>query len=122
MALKHAAAGMVVYAGALGPRLSKEKTATLVNEPGLQIFRLVLTAGQSLAEHRVPAGLVIQCLEGEIAFHACGRELRMHPGDLCHVPPQEPHAVHAFTAASALVTLYGPGGGTSPNNSQESST
>jgi quercetin dioxygenase-like cupin family protein len=119
MALTHAAPGTVVHAGALGSRLVTEKTSTLVNEPGLQIFRLVLEAGQTLADHRVPTGLVIQCLEGEIAFRVYGSELRLQSGDLCHLPPGEPHAVRAFSAASALVTLYGPRAGAATNNPQE---
>jgi quercetin dioxygenase-like cupin family protein len=107
MALKHARPGTTVYAGPLGPGLSGARTSTLVNEPGLQIFRLILAAGQVFAEHRVPAGLVIQCLEGEIAFDSLDGEVHLGPGDLCHLPPEAPHSVRGLTAASALVTLHG---------------
>jgi quercetin dioxygenase-like cupin family protein len=107
MALEHAPAGTVVYAGALGPALPQARTATLVNEPGLQVFRLVMDEGKVMAEHLVPEHLVMQCLEGELVLHAHGRDLRLMPGDLCHLLPGEPHAVTATTATSALVTLVG---------------
>jgi len=124
MALKHAPPGTVVHAGALGADLSQARTETLVNEPTLQIFRLVLAEGQSLAEHAVPTGLVIQCLEGVMVFAAQDRELRLEAGDLSHVPPQAVHSVHALTPASALVTLYGPraSAAATPVRSKESST
>jgi quercetin dioxygenase-like cupin family protein len=116
MALIHAAPATVVHAGALGPLLADARTETLVNEHGLQIFRLVLRAGQRLAEHAVPSAMVIQCLEGHISFVAGGRELALEPGDLCHLPPAAPHAVFAPVASSALVTLHGPLAGSAANS------
>ncbi len=107
MALKHAAAGVVVYAGPLGSGIAEAKTSTLVKVPGLHIFRLVLGPGERLAPHQVPQALVFQCLEGEMDFEAYGTARPMRAGDLCHIPPDEPHAVISATAASALVTLLG---------------
>jgi quercetin dioxygenase-like cupin family protein len=107
MALAHASAGTVVYAGALGANLAQAQTATLVNEPGLQVFRLVMDQGKVMAEHSVPEHLVMHCLEGAMVLRAHGSDLRLAPGDLCHLLPGEPHAVTATTASSALVTLVG---------------
>ncbi|MFG6432094.1 cupin domain-containing protein [Roseateles sp. LYH14W] len=122
MALMHAAAGAVVYAGPLGERIAEEKTTTLVKVPGLHVFRLVLRAGEHLEEHRVPQALVIQCLEGEMAFEVHGKALRMTAGDLCHIPPNELHAVTATTAASALVMLHGERPHASAIDTEESSS
>ena len=124
MALAHAPAGTVVYAGALGADLAQAQTATLVNEPGLQVFRLVMDAGKVMAEHSVPEHLVMQCLEGLIVLRAHGSDLSLAPGDLCHLQPGEPHAVTATTASSALVTLVGQRSGapTRSSASEESSS
>ena len=107
MALPHAAAAEVIAAGPLGPALAGASSHTLVRERGLQIFRLVLAPGQVLAPHRVRDRMVIQCLEGRFEFEAMGRRLTLHAGDLCHIPPEETHAVRAIEACSALVTLFG---------------
>jgi quercetin dioxygenase-like cupin family protein len=34
-----------------------------------------------------------------------GRQLTLNPGDLCHLPPDETHAVHAIENSSVLLTL-----------------
>ena len=57
-----------------------------------------LHAGQVLAPHRVRDRMVIQCLEGRFEFEAMGRRLVLGAGDLCHLPPDEEHAVRAFDA------------------------
>lgn len=108
MALIHTPAGAVFSARPLAAALGKASSYTLVRDPDLQIFRLVLQAGQSLHTHQVPERMVIQCIEGRFLFETMGRQLAMAPGDLCHIAAGEPHAVHAQEAASALVMLFAP--------------
>jgi quercetin dioxygenase-like cupin family protein len=107
MALPHAAAAEVIAAGPLGAALASARSQTLVRDRGLQIFRLVLAPGQVLAPHKVRDRMVIQCLDGSFEFEAMGRRLTLRTGDLCHIPPEEDHAVRAIEACSALVTLFG---------------
>ena len=108
MALIHTPAGAVFSARPLAAALGKASSYTLVRDPDLQIFRLVLQAGQSLHRHQVPERMVIQCIEGRFLFETMGRQLAMAPGDFCHIAVGEPHAVHAQEAASALVMLFAP--------------
>jgi len=105
MAQPHATFGEVIAAGPLGAGWPAGQSLTLVREPDLQISRLVLPAGHHLKPHRVHQQLVIQCLEGQLVFEAMGRRLTLNPGDLCHIPPEETHAVHAIENSSALLTL-----------------
>ena len=107
MAQNHATFGEVVAAGPLGVQLSAGRSQTLVRERKLQISRLVLQSGHILKPHRVKQQLVFQCLEGEIIFETLGRKLTLKPGDLCHIGPNEEHAVLACTDSSALLTLFG---------------
>ena len=106
MALTHTPAGAIFSARPLASELREANSHTLVREPDLQIFRLVLQAGQSLHTHQVPERMVIQCIEGRFIFETMGRQLSMAPGDCCHIAVGEPHAVHAQEAASALVMLF----------------
>ena len=105
MAQPHATFGQVIAAGPLGADWPEGQSLTLVREPDLQISRLVLPAGHLLKPHRVPQQLVIQCLEGRLVFDTLGRQLMLKPGDLCHLPPDETHAVHAIENSSALLIL-----------------
>jgi quercetin dioxygenase-like cupin family protein len=105
MAQPHATAGEVIAAGPLGGDWSNGHSLTLVNERDLQISRLVLPVGHVLKPHRVHQQLIIQCLEGQLVFETMGRRLTLNPGDLCHLPPEETHAVHAIANSSALLTL-----------------
>lgn len=114
MALPHTPAGAVFAASALAAIPAGQRSHTLVRDADLQIFQLVLHAGQTLHTHHVPDRMVIQCVEGRIVFETMGRRLDMQPGDLCHIACNEPHAVHAQESASALVFLFAPDSNTHP--------
>ena len=118
MALPHTPAGEIFAASPLALTLPDIRSHTLVREPDLQVFQLVLQAGQTLHTHHVPDRMVIQCIEGRFDFETMGRRLAMQPGDLCHIPCGEPHAVHAQEPASALVFLFAPPSATHPTESK----
>jgi quercetin dioxygenase-like cupin family protein len=107
MAQVHATFGEVVAAGPLGAGLPVARSQTLVREHEVQISRLVLPNGHVLKPHRVSQHLVFQCLEGQIIFETLGRKLTLNAGDLCHIGPNQEHAVFARTDSSALLTLFG---------------
>ena len=118
MALPHTPAGEIFSARPLASALGDAQSYTLVRDPDLQIFRLVLQAGQSLHTHHVPQRMVIQCIEGRFVFETMGHQRTMEPGDLCHIAVGEPHAVHAQEAASALVMLFTPNAQETPTEKQ----
>jgi len=70
MAIQHAEPGEVVDVRPLGKALAGSKTTTLVKTDRLEIIRLVVTAGKEIATHSAPGELIVQCLEGKIAFTA----------------------------------------------------
>lgn len=107
MALTHTPAGEVFSGRPLGEALGTTRTHTLVRDTDLQVIRLVLQAGQTLPEHRVPERLVIQCVEGSITFETQGKRLTLGPGELCHIAGGQAHAVHATQPASVLLFLFG---------------
>ena len=105
MALTHAASGDLLDIRPLGPALRAAKSHTLVQSPSIEIFRMVLPAGRTVAPHRVPGAITVQCLEGEIEFTAHGRANIMRAGDLVYLEPLAVHALKAVDDSSVLVTL-----------------
>lgn len=105
MALAHAASGDVLDIRPLGPVLLEAKSHALVRSPAIEIFRMVLPAGKTVAPHRVPGPITVQCLEGAIEFEAHGRSNILRPGHLIYLEPQVVHALKALEDASVLVTL-----------------
>jgi quercetin dioxygenase-like cupin family protein len=105
MALKHARAGEVVDVGPLGPALSTSRTTTLLKTGQLEVVRLVLAAGKEIPEHEAPGELVVQCLEGRIAFTSGGTTRDLAAGQLLYLDAEEPHAVRCLEDASVLLTI-----------------
>lgn len=105
MALAHAASGDLLDIRPLGPGLPEAKSHTLVQSPSIEIFRMVLPAGRTVAPHRVPGAITVQCLEGAIEFEAHGRATVMRAGHLIYLAPQAMHALKALEHSSVLVTL-----------------
>jgi len=105
MALPHARPFDVVdlhahdEAGSAGPSVSLMKT------PRLQLMRLALGAGQQLPRHHVAGELTIQCLAGEAGIETPHATRRLAAGQLLALPGGEPHAVHAHTPTTLLVTI-----------------
>ena len=105
MAIPHAQPGEIVDLRPLGPAVASTKTATLVKTSALELIRLVLPAGKTIAEHKVAGEITVQCLEGEVEFTGAGKTQRLSAGQLLYLGGNEKHAVRAVTDASVLVTI-----------------
>lgn len=105
MALHHAASGEIVDVRPLGEKLKQEIPITLVKAPHLQVFRYVLLKGNEFAEHKVPDGITIQCLEGVVEFSSHGRAQMLRAGELVYLAGDVPHALKGIEDASVLVTI-----------------
>lgn len=105
MALTHAASGDLLDIRPLGPKLPQAKSHTLVQSPSIEIFRMVLPAGRTVAPHRVAGAITVQCLEGAIEFEAHGRLIEMRAGHLIYLEPQAMHGLKTLQDSSVLVTL-----------------
>jgi len=105
MAIPHAQPGQVVDVRPLGTALSDSKTRTLFKTGSVEAIRIVLPAGKEISEHEAPGEIVVQCLEGRIAFTALGRSQELAAGQLLYLPAEEPHSVKCLEAASFLLTI-----------------
>jgi quercetin dioxygenase-like cupin family protein len=50
----------------------------------------------------------VHCLEGRVAFTACGQTQTLEAGHLLYLPTGEPHSVKGVENASLLVTVLLP--------------
>jgi quercetin dioxygenase-like cupin family protein len=105
MAIPHAKPGEVVDIRPLGVDLATTVTKTLVKTGAIEILRLVVPAGKEIPTHKAHGEIVVQCLEGKIAFTACGTTNALEAGHLLHLPAGEPHALRGIEDGSLLVTI-----------------
>ena len=71
----------------------------------MELLRLVLPTGKSIATHKVSAPLVVHCISGEIEFTAISATHELEQGDLLHLTAAEPHSVTALENAVVLLTI-----------------
>jgi quercetin dioxygenase-like cupin family protein len=105
MAIPHAAPGQPFDVRPLGPALRGTATTTLVKTGQLEVIRLVVPAGKEIPPHQVAREIIVQCLEGRIAFTALGQTRELQAGQMCYLSGGEEHSVKGLEDASALVTI-----------------
>jgi quercetin dioxygenase-like cupin family protein len=96
MAIPHAKPGEVVDVRPLGSALASAQTQTLVR------------AEQEIEEHKAKGEIVVQCLEGRVAFTAFGKAQNLEAGKLLYLATGEPHSVKGVEDASLLLTILLP--------------
>ncbi|SDE53065.1 Cupin domain protein [Variovorax sp. CF079] len=105
MALAHARALDVIDINPMGDQLPRAVMTSLIKTPALQLMRMVLRAGADVPQHSVSGTITVQCLEGEATVRTPSRACHLAAGRLVVLEGGEPHAVHALTDASLLVTI-----------------
>ena len=108
MAIPHAKPGEIVDARPLGLALASSQTTTLVRAEQVEIIRLVVPAGRAIPEHKAKGEIVVQCLEGRVAYTVFGKTLTLEPGKLLYMPMGEPHSVKGIEDATLLLTIFRP--------------
>lgn len=105
MAIHHAEPGEVVDVRPLGAALATSKTTSLFKAQHVEVIRIVLQAGKELPTHKAPGEIIVQCLEGRIAFTALDQTQELTAGQLLYLGAGEPHSLKAIENASLLVTI-----------------
>ena len=94
--------------GPWGRRWPRPQTKTLVRAEQVEVIRLVVPAGKEIEEHKAKGEIVVQCLEGKVAFTAFGKTQNLEAGKLLYLPTGEPHTVKGIEDASLLLTVLLP--------------
>jgi len=105
MALKHLLPMQPVDLSPLEAGLARAKSVALFKSEQLEVIRLVLPAGKTLAEHRVDGEITIQCLEGEVDVEAGGEKTRLQAAQMLYLHGGVAHTVVARRDASLLLTV-----------------
>lgn len=105
MALHHASSGELIDIRPLGSALRDSPSVALFKTERLEVMRLVLPAGQQIAEHCVAGEITFQCLEGKVELQAHGKTQALEPGTLVFLDPSVPYALHAVVDSSVLMTV-----------------
>ena len=108
MAIPHAKPGEMVDVRPLGSALASAQTKTLIRAEQVEVIRLVVPAGKEIEEHKAKGEIVVQCLEGRVAFTAFGRTQNLEAGKLLYLPTGQPHTVKGIENASLLLTVLLP--------------
>ena len=64
-----------------------------------------MLTGKEISEHEAPGEIVVQCLEGKVAFKALGKTQELEAGQLMYLAAEEPHSVKCVEDASFLLTI-----------------
>ena len=105
MAIPHASPNEVIVVRPLGRAISEEDSQLLIRTAHLQVFRYALPAGKSIQEHTAAGVMIVQCIEGAVAFTAQGRTQTLAAGDMLYLADEAPHSLAAFADSSLLVTI-----------------
>lgn len=89
----------------LGASLASTPTTTLVKSNVVEILRMVVPAGKEIPTHKTKSEVIVQCLEGKIAFTVNGKTHDLEAGQLLHMPTGEPHGLRGIVDGSLLVTI-----------------
>jgi quercetin dioxygenase-like cupin family protein len=108
MAIPHAKPCEVVDVRPLGPALASAQTKTIVRTGQVEVIRLMVPAGKEIEEHKAKGEIIVQCLEGRVAFTAFGKTQSLEAGKLLYLPTGEPHTVKGIENASLLLTILLP--------------
>jgi nucleotide-binding universal stress UspA family protein/quercetin dioxygenase-like cupin family protein len=86
-------------AGGLGSAHSR----ILVRTEAVEVFRLIVHAGQTVDRHASHGDLIVQCLEGRVGLTALGQTRTLHSGMLVHLPAGERPVFQGIENASLLL-------------------
>jgi quercetin dioxygenase-like cupin family protein len=105
MALTHAQPFDSIDLLPLGPRLPLTPGSSPLKSQGLQRMGVVLRASERLPEHHVRGELALQCLQRRAEVPTPRHMMMLSAGQVVLLPAGEPHAVHALSDTSLLVTV-----------------
>jgi len=102
MALKHAEPGEVFDLSGS----TDGKSTALVKHNRFEVMRLSLAAGQSIAPHKMPDPITIQCLAGKCNFSVEDEPRDLKRGSWLFLEGGTIHAVEATEDTQLLLTVF----------------
>jgi quercetin dioxygenase-like cupin family protein len=86
---------------------------TVVSNDAVRVVAFAMDRGQELTEHSAPRPVVVQVVEGDLAFTVAGERHELTAGDVVYLAPSARHSVEALTPCR-FVLVMSIGGVTEP--------
>jgi quercetin dioxygenase-like cupin family protein len=83
---------------------TSRRSAHLLRAQSLEVIRLSLNAGDEIPAHHARGEIVVQCLDGRIAFTAQGQTRDLRAGQLLYLSPGEEHSLKSIEQSIVVVT------------------
>jgi quercetin dioxygenase-like cupin family protein len=105
VAIPHTSPGEVIDVRPLGRAISETDSQILIRTEHLEVFRYAVPAGKAIDERTAAGLMIVQCLEGAVAFTAVGRTQTLTSGSMLYLPDGAAHSLEALEDSSLLVTI-----------------
>jgi quercetin dioxygenase-like cupin family protein len=105
MSIHHFGPNEPIDVSPLQDRFSGQKTSTLFKSTQMEVIRMVLPAGKTIAEHKAPGDISVQCLEGRVEFTASGKTHELNAGRMLYLESGTPHSLKSLDDCSMLLTI-----------------
>lgn len=80
------------------PVVAQSTTSRVILDNDLMhVVEFTFDEGERLSEHSTPKAVVVQLIEGTMAFTIDGKENILQAGDVVYIAPNAPHALVAQT-------------------------
>lgn len=87
--------------------ISAEATTsrTVVSNDAVRVVAFAMDRGQELTDHSAPRPVVVQVVDGDLAFTVAGARHELTAGDVVYLAPSERHAVLALTPCRFVLVM-----------------
>ncbi len=92
--------------------ISAEATTSrsVVSNDAVRVVAFAMDRGQELTDHSAPRPVVVQVVEGDLAFTVAGERYELTTGDVVYLAPSAHHAVMALTPCRFVLVMSMVGG------------
>jgi len=105
MALQHAASGETIPLRRGDDDIAYFTSVALTKTAQMELIRMVLPKGKTVAEHKVEGQMTLVCLEGELEIQMPGRTTVLRPSEMLWLEGGTPHSVQANEDTVGLLTI-----------------
>ena len=101
----HLSSGEVINLAKLGKDMKSKASYALIRTEAMEVIRMVIPGGKTIAEHSVEGEITLQCLKGSIEFTIDDRVQNLSKGDWLYLDKKVPHALTAKEDTVLLLTI-----------------
>ncbi len=78
---------------------------TVVSNDAVRVVVFAMDRGQELTDHSAPRPVVVQVIDGDLAFTVAGERHELTAGDVVYLAPNDRHAVLALTPCRFVLVM-----------------